>query len=139
MLDVALRQLTQLRRLAISCSAVTSVPPSITALGCLERLFFSCGAADPASLPPGPWLLSLRWLGTDWAEALVAAEDGVLGQMPRLEYLCLFGNPTAEKRADAWDALWALLASHPPLRCFGEWASGGSCITGCELGHEALN
>lgn len=121
-LDAAVGRLTQLRRLAINCPALTSMPPSLTALASLERLFFDCGGEDSLHLPPGAWRSSLRWLGLGWVDVMKAVNDGALAQMAQLEYLCLVGNPTGRisRNAHGWGELWAFLTIHPTLRCVGE-------------------
>lgn len=123
-LDAALQQLTQLRRLAISCPELDSMPPSLTALSGLERLCFDGDAEVILRLPRGAWLSSLRWLGMDWVDVQEALTDGTLAQMAQLQYLGLLNTPISKAAVGArsWDALWAFFATHPPLCCLGEWA-----------------
>ncbi|PRW44355.1 G8 domain-containing [Chlorella sorokiniana] len=129
-LDATLAGLKQLRTLIISCSALASMPPSITALTGLQRLFFHWGGGSALDLPPGAWRSPLRWLGMDWVDILQAASDGVLAEMAQLEYLCLLNKPTSRAAAGtSWDDLWSFVTTHPPLRCLGLDIVAGSCST----------
>lgn len=48
-----------------------------------------------------------------------AAATGVLSTAAQLKYFATLGWPEEDEDIDAaWDAFWAFLASHPPLRCF---------------------
>lgn len=56
--------------------------------------------------------------------AAAGAAAGILSSACQLEYFCSLGWPEpaaglANQPGDAgWDAFWAFLAGHPPLRCF---------------------
>jgi len=94
------------------------MPPALAQLPRLQRLSFD-GWPDfdvDLSLPQGPWLASIRWLGLPW-EVLEPALSA-LASAPHLEYLCaIFG--TAPPALPEAHPLWAFAATHPPLRCLG--------------------
>lgn len=108
------------------------LPPSITGLTRLQRL---CAQRDSTedfhdhSLPGGPWLASLRWLGLPYGCLSLPEALAALRSATRLELLCslryprLVGNETSSE--ERFNAFFEFVAAHPPLRCFSEVAGAG--------------
>lgn len=123
-LGAALPNLTNLTTLVLT----SDMQPQhfyITAVGRLPRLqrLHICSEYKDTRLDTrvfgGPCLSSLRWLSLpwQWVEHAVPA----LGGATQLEYLCALDLPAkgnGTEREAAWDAAWAFLATHPPLRFF---------------------
>lgn len=105
------------------------LPPSLAGLQHLRRLCFwlQADAITDASLPQGPWLQSIRWLGVPIKCLLAEGTLAELSAAGELEFLCSLGVPALtslgmqvpEDFWARWDVLWSWLAAHPPLRCFG--------------------
>ena len=69
---------------------VLRLPHSVATLRHLRRFSFSAyrqGRVD-ATLPGGPWLAQLLWLGLPWQMAVPAA--ATLATAAQLQHLCLF-------------------------------------------------
>ncbi|KAL4448515.1 hypothetical protein ABPG75_005734 [Micractinium tetrahymenae] len=118
----ALPRLAGLTCLALANPSWSTVPPAIAQLPRLQRLWLSVGAppAGAPAMPQGPWLSSIRWLGLPWRHLEGGPE--VLARAPRLEYLVSLDVPGCREERAAlarWEAFFAFLARHPPLRCFG--------------------
>jgi len=118
--DAALPSLQHLTCLAVDCDDYQRIPPALAELPLLQRLCFTgipAGGAD-LSLPQGPWLASIRWLGLPWQ--VLESAVSVLSNAPRLEYLCIF-KPRFSGNLIIREAhpLWNFAATYPPLRCLG--------------------
>lgn len=102
--------------------AVLHLPRGVTALRHLRRLSFSTYADGPVetSLPAGPWLAQLRWLGLPWQMAVPAAAS--LATATQLQHLCLFALPPYDLCSDQgvapeqWAAFWRAMQAHPCVR-----------------------
>jgi hypothetical protein len=97
------------------------VPASLGALSRLQRLSFSVWDEEEltdCSLPAGPWLASILWLGLPWP-VLQHSAAAVLANAPQLEYLCSHSLPETDRVSDpCWRRFWRFLVSHLPLHCF---------------------
>lgn len=117
-LVAALPTLTQLTLLFMKVYELRSLPPTIAGLPQLQRLYLFPYVSDPAvdatTIPHGPWLNSIAWLGLPWRflEAGVAA----LSAAPRLAYLCSLDMPKLFSGL-VWYEFWDFAATHPSLRC----------------------
>lgn len=125
--------LPRLQRLTCLCLNVEdpprphAVPPAIATLPRLQRLCIDVWEDDlhlweqleNVSLPLGPWLQAIRWLGLPWR--VLAAAPGVLRGAPLLEYLAILHAPIkyGDTAADhsQWEEWWEFVATHPPLEC----------------------
>lgn len=125
--ETALGQLRGLTTLALYSQAPER-PPPFSHLRHLQRLCLCTTGCDLAdlSLPSGPWLASIRWLGLNF-DVLTAAVDLLCGA-PQLEYLCCLDCPerTAGEMRPQWRAFWEFAATHSPLRCLGFVADDGN-------------
>jgi len=106
--------LSRLTCLAVRWDNLTHVPPAITCLGQLQRLYLGLPADYVASLPPGDWLRSLRTLGVSWP--VLSASIGVLGTAVQLEHLVSTSNAVLDRKR--WPVVWHYVGTHPPLRSF---------------------
>lgn len=125
-----------------SLVGVPWLPPSISGLTRLQRL---CAQREyphdflDLSLPSGPWLGSLRWLGLPWDCLDAPGALEVLRSATRLEFLCSLSLPYIDTDSDGcwdhWDAFFEFLVAHPSLRCFGErmgaFMGGGRMVPTC--------
>jgi len=117
-LSTALPHLQNLTCLSIQCNDYQTVPPAVAGLPRLQRLWFDVEPRRGAvlSLPQGPWLASIRWLGLPWELARQAL--GTLRTAAHLEYLCvLFPDKPWPPNVPEGHLLWVFAATHPPLRC----------------------
>ncbi|KAL4431142.1 hypothetical protein ABPG75_006398 [Micractinium tetrahymenae] len=124
----AFPSLTLLTCLVINSTQMASLPPSITALSRLQRLWVQLSSNRASDLPPAAhrWPV-LRWLGLPWAGLVGSVASGGLPSATALQYLSVLDMPelfksTGERPDDVqprWAAAWRFIRMHPSLRCFG--------------------
>ena len=117
-LEAAVARLTNLTTLLL-CDAPEGggVPSTLAGLSRLQHC--SLGSwrlswpEQPAALPGGPWLRSLRSLGASFDTLVLSAAQ--LATAERLQHLCILGTPTGGT-PDTCAAFFEWAAQHPPLR-----------------------
>ena len=125
-LGSTLEKLHQLTCLGLNSTSLANPPAGLTEMTRLQRLLLWNRNAAPgsASLPPGPWLGGLRWLGLAWPAACSSVT--ALAAACQLEHLVITGRP--DRHADdagPWDAFWNFVLSHQSLRCLSLHFSDG--------------
>lgn len=115
-----LAALPRLHTLALDHSGIDSLPRTLASLPRVQRLCLSDWGEDVAlSLPPNPWVASLRWLAAP-SRVLKASVPLLLGATA-LEHLSCLGLPVPDGDAAPsrarWAEFWACLEALPALRC----------------------
>jgi len=123
-LNNALARLQNHTSLSLACPDYQHIPLALAELPLLQRLCFTGYPAANAdiTLPQGPWLASIRWLGLP-LEVLETAL-GFLNSAACLEYLCVMVPYSANYAIPEAHPLWTFAAAHPPLRwlSFSTWS-----------------
>ena len=138
--DGTLRQLVHLTSLYLSLDDPRACLPALASLPRLQRLCIIGRGHEPASLPAGPWLSSLRELGT--SRACLCSSSQVLAVAAQLERVAVMSGLSGKVRRS--EPLFAWLSAHPPLRCLelhirGNLHSGmRSAVAGLQQGRPEL-
>lgn len=114
LLDAALRQAPQLRRLTVDFSrwAPARLPAALTTLSQLESLCWLTAAPAGCKAPLGAWLSQLQHLALPADVAAASGGSALLAAAPRLRWLALAGMSAGER---SHALLVTAAAQHPTL------------------------
>lgn len=112
-LSAALPSLQHLTGLAVE--AMDPIPPAVAGLPQLQQLFWFTNGTQTEQLPGLHSLTQVQLLGVSGRTAFASLP--ALAAMPALAELWLHNTPDAGVvPADQWQAFWAFVQQHPPLR-----------------------
>ena len=128
-----LQPLRQLTALVLDGGAFLHALPALAGLERLQRCYFRVGGQEELpdlELPEGPYLASLRWLGTGFRVLLNSMDT--LASAPRLECLSII-EPLEEEPDLGYDTFVDWAAAHPPLQRLGFDFEGATVSWTCAL------